>query len=171
MSQISDAKLDFYSGSVIHALAQDRLFIADHLTLSLANGATYDFGMVVGDKPAAFYEVEIATRSSSQVAIVLKEGGAYSGGVDMEFFSANRVLNANLPPFSDFKSAVTEDTIGAPIRNRTLLGSTDKKETAREAEGFRMILRPLTVYVLSITNQDPTDAMDFDMKLAVGVQH
>jgi len=169
MSSVNDAKLDFYSRSVAHVLSQDRLFIADHLELSLANGSAFHFGFTIGPKKVSFFNTLFTSRSSSQVLLQLKEDSIYSGGVAMSFFSANRAINKNDPPFTDSSSGVTEDTVGTTIRNITLLGTTDKKEVSQQGEGFNIIFKPLTVYVFSVTNQDPTDSMDFDLQLSAGV--
>jgi len=169
MSSINDAKLDFYSRSVAHVLIKDRLFIADHLQLSLGNGSTFNFGFTTGTKKSSFFELSFASRSSSQVLLQLKEDSVYSGGVAMSFFSANRAINKNDPPFTDSSSGVSEDTVGTTIRNMTLLGSTDKKEVEDSGGKFSIIFKPLSVYVFSVTNQDPTDSMDFDLQLSAGV--
>ncbi len=169
MSTLPDASLNYFAGSIAHFLAQDRLFLADQVVQALASGGgIYNFGLTTDSQVVSFLKFGLVTRGSDQVLVEIKEDAAYSAGAPWQFFNANRSLNNIFTPFTDTKINVTEDTPGLTIKRQTLLGSTDKKITSEQETGLDLILKPLTSYILSFTNQDATDSVDLDIQLTVG---
>lgn len=168
MSTLHDARFAFFASSEANVLAQDRAFVADAFKSALANGSTFSIGVTTGPKAATLPGFSMSDRSD-QTEIEFFEGGAYSGGTLLEFFNLNRVANATAVPFTSSFSDVTIDTPGLRIRRATVLGSTNNKNVTTTSDSAGFILKPNTVYYISITNNDGTQAADYDLQLLAAV--
>lgn len=128
------------------------MFVWGEVAVSIAAGATLDYGFVTGSKMVHTHPARIVT-SADKLTYTVYEGATYSGGTAMTLQNKNR--NSLYIPLCSVTKAPTVTATGTSFVCYYLPGATGVGGTrtgSDVSEDEEWVLKPNTKYLVRFTN-------------------
>lgn len=135
---------------VEEALSEGRLFTVGHTTPSIAAGSSYLVGFTTGVRPVEYMDRSYVSDVTAFFVELFE--ASYTDGSEIPSINRNYLIGGPGPVAH--VSTPTASPSGSPLATvRALASSSTGNAQAMVPENERYILKPVTQYVLRLTNQ------------------